>query len=114
MPGINETILRPLNSIAERSTLIPLSFSTDGSGVPTLDLDYGGRVTVALTATDRYTITMPSAREIVACVSPSDSSVNYTVVKDADAGTVVIDFGANFFSKRCDVHVTLIDSETNT
>ena len=108
-----ETKIYEQKCVSERAVILPVSFTTDGSGVPTLDIDYHERVTIALSATDKYTITFPEASAFVAVVSPSDSSVAYTVTKDVSASTLVIDFGANFFSKSCDVVLHLADSENN-
>ena len=78
---------------------IPFSFTTDGSGVPTLVEDYNGLVTIGRAA-GVYTVTVGTYRAFLACPFGHSlaSTLTCTRTHSAANGTVIFTFGSDAFN----------------
>ncbi len=108
---MGEFNLFPVRAPVENAGFIGLRFTTDGSGVPTLLDDYGGKVTVTQ-ATNTYTCYIGECASIKAApVGHSlTATVNAVVTTNAAAGTVIIAFSGSFFSATCDLMALVSDA----
>lgn len=101
----------PVRSPSVEGGLLPLRFTTDGSGDPTLADDYGGKVT-ATRATNTITLTIGEYGSLKSCVVSHSlgTTATCTVTGSPTAGTIALAFGILPASATVDVIAFLSDS----
>jgi len=102
-----------IKSLTGFSYILPLRFTTDAGGTPTLSNDHNGSVTCT-EATDVYTLTVPVFGECMAVVIDcSDKAINIVRTSiTASTGVFVFTAGATLVSDSVDILLFLKDSRT--
>lgn len=98
----------PLRGLVGDGMVIGTSFTTNGSGVPTILYDAQGSISVAQ-ATNTYTISFPGSWVSTVCcvIDHQNNAVTYTKTITPSAGTVAIAFSGAFNGGRCDVFLVV-------
>src|SRR5262245_36376020 len=88
---------------------VHFAFTTDGSGVPTLVYSYDGSLPAPVQATNVYTCTIGSYKQLLSAqISNSiGATVNIAVTDNPTTGVVTLTASATLASARVDVCFTL-------
>ncbi len=87
------------------------NFSTNGSGVATLDDCNSEHVTVAKGAGNDYTVTFGECVQVHAAIFAQEGTTTKNdVTDDATAGTATVTFSGAFNSSRCDFIIVVESS----
>ncbi len=98
-----------LRTPATNGYAVGLRFTTNGSGVPTLEDDYDGKFTI-VQATNTYTITGPEVGAYKAIVASHSLFATVNAVVTHTTTTIVIAMSTDFDSATCDVVAFASDS----
>jgi hypothetical protein len=104
-----QTAPRVVGSVNPRQILF--RFTTDAGGVPTLLTTYDGSLPAPVQATNVYTCTIGSFKELLSCVVGSNTAVLITPTSSASAGTIILTASATLANATVDVIVT-VDATT--